>query len=151
MTDNTFSIQPDKNAVDVQKPLDRRSFLLASGVLATAVFSGSPQAKSAQPVPDAPGVEGFFLVFDEGQEPDRIFFIPSRWLEVFEVTDLYDDRTESKKVADKIRVKGPKARLYYGDIPVKRNPVPGAMVLAPETPDATKTYIAAMVADTNVQ
>ena len=138
-------VQPTQTE-NTWKALDRRNFLLNCSVLAAASFAGALPAHAAT----ASGVEGVFLVF---KKQDRIFFVPSQWLEVFEITDLYE-AVPLDKVVKKIRKedhgKSTHASVLYGDIADLVNPLNAAEVLLPEVPTENRTYVAAMVSPATI-
>jgi hypothetical protein len=138
--------------------VSRRDVIVAAG--ATVLMSG-PLAGSASAATQA---EGYFLVFDQQGPPneqlDRIFFIPSKWLEVFEVTDVFRRRYPElsssptgyqhwKQALTKIRNTGSHARrlkisaLYANSADTgTEEAVPGKILLEPIQADLNHTYLA---------
>jgi hypothetical protein len=142
---------------------NRRDVLVAAGatVLMSTHASGSASA-AVRP-------EGYFLVFNQRgggggvSDPaaDRIFFIPSQWLELFELTEVYKDRYPElvgapsgyknwKEGLERVRKDNqghPKkmkiSALYatFGD-PGVEEPFPGKIVVGPNLPDVNQTYLA---------
>jgi len=123
---------------------------LASTISAvTLVPLGSAKATAT------PGAtEGYFLVFESGgggDEDTRVFFLPSAWLELFEVTDAYINRgMDPAEVVDNIRkaanaAKLKKLRAYYGDEADIFDPVPGSSYIQPSPPTSGQTYLAMMI------
>ncbi|WP_201838855.1 hypothetical protein [Microvirga zambiensis] len=154
----TLSPAPQPGLDDAaDRPLaTRRELLAAATALLASAAAGSPAQASF-------GAEGYFLVFDRvGNNPaddnlDRVFFIPSAWLELFEVTDVYKARypTNWKEALKKIRNstasgKKQKFQALYADTidPDVQAPFPGLAVIPAVPPDANHTYLAAMISPT---
>ena len=110
------------------------------------------------PTKAADPTEGYFIVYEdrmnssEGEDDTRIFFISSEWLSYFEVTDAYVlNGIDPAEVVTKIRglpqshSKLRKVRLFYGDGADIWDPLPGLTLIPPTPPQASETYLAAMI------
>jgi hypothetical protein len=128
----------------------RRELLAAATALIASAATSSPAQAQA-------GAEGYFLVFDNpsmANNLDRVFFIPSAWLELFEVTDVYKARfpTNWQNALAKVRTAatpGKKQRFHvlYADTvdPDVIEALPGLTVVSAVPPGAGQTYLAAMI------
>jgi len=136
----------------------RRDLIAAAAVIATSGMSLS----AANAAADVPPTEGYFMVYEprgSGGDPEtdtRIFFIPSAWLELFEVTDAYWQKNiNPTDVVEKIREsrssKAKRVRLYYGDNADIPNPVAGAEYIPPTKPPGGKTYLAMMISPGEIE
>lgn len=148
----THSPKPQDTEASMNRPVTtRRELLVAATTLLAASASGSP-------VQAGVGAEGYFLVFDRPnnapEDLDRVFFIPSAWLELFEVTDVYKARYPSnwKEALKGIRnststPKKQKFHVLYADTtdPGIEIPFPGLTVVPPLPAGANQTYLAAMI------
>jgi hypothetical protein len=110
--------------------------------------------------------EGVFLVFTDpgggnpgGTSGARVFFISSGWLELFEVTGVYQQQNISPQdVADAIRqssharIKRFKA-LYSDGSDSSQNlkgAIAGASIIQPMPPGPNQTYLAMSIAPADV-
>ena len=141
-------------AAEADRPFaSRREFLAAATALLASTAAGSPAQAGV-------GAEGYFLVFERrGNENDpaedhldRVFFIPSAWLELFEVTDVYKARHPNwKNALKKIRGNSPgrkeKFHALYADTtyPDVEVPFPELSVVPAVPPGANQTYLASMI------
>jgi hypothetical protein len=130
----------------------RRELMAAATALLASAAAGSPAQAGV-------GAEGYFIVFEQGPGPpndrlDRVFFIPSAWLELFEVTDVYKARYPSNWKNALTKIRGPgtpgkkqKFHALYADTTESNvfAPFPGLAVVPPVPPAATQTYLAAML------
>jgi hypothetical protein len=141
----------------------RREILAAATALLAAAATGSPAQAAA-------GAAGYFLVFDkpgggpyDPNDPEaRVFFVPSAWLELFEVTEVYKARYPTtgsnswlkvlKRVSDNSPGKKYKFSVLYADTmePDIEVPFSGLSVIPPTPPSANQTYLAAMISPTNL-
>lgn len=124
--------------------------LAAEGISSTAAAATCPQGNPVY-------TEGFFFVIDDagGKDDDRIFFIPSEYLEYFEVTGYYrsvganDSQWKPENIAQKIRKTAGKKNRYkfsafYAD--QQGCPVPGAAAFVQlSIPSQAQTYLAQMI------
>ena len=141
------------------RPQPSRREVIAAAATATTLLAWSA---ASSPAEAATGAEGYFLTFDTapGPEPDRIFFIPSAWLELFEVTDVYKARYSTaqwNQTLAKMRSAAPHARrkkisALYADVTDLgvQPPFPGSTVIPPVPPGANQTYLAAMIAPSGI-
>lgn len=131
---------------------NRREMLAAAIALVASAAASSPAQASG-------GAEGYFFIFEATGAPansDRLFFIPSAWLELFEVTDIYKaNYTAAQWNLTLVRMRSgmPHARrrrinaLYTDSTdPGVLEPFPGSTVIPPVPPGANQTYLAAMIA-----
>lgn len=145
-----LSAQPvPEDAAGRQSPTRREVLAAATALLASAAANSPARA--------AAGAEGYFLAFDAGAGPhaDRLFFIPSAWLELFEVTDVYKARyttAQWNQVLTRMRsgMAHPKKKKFsalYADSTDSgvQEPFPGTAVIPPVPPGASQTYLAAMI------
>lgn len=135
---------------DRRSPTRREMLAAATALMASAAASSPAQAGI--------GAEGYFLTFEATGAPnaDRLFFIPSAWLELFEVTDIYKaNYTAAQWNLTLVRMRSgmPHARrrrinaLYTDSTdPGVLEPFPGSTVIPPVPPGANQTYLAAMIA-----
>lgn len=137
----------------------RREVLAAAAALIGAGTSISPAGA-------ATGAEGYFLAFDSVQNNpthrnlDRLFFIPSAWLELFEVTDVYKARYSEagwQQALSKLRGAAPHGRklkfsALYSDSTHAgvAEPFPDLTVISPVPPSGTQTYLAALVSPPDI-
>lgn len=135
----------------------RRDVLVAATAALTSAAIQSPAVAG----PAAEGTAGFFLVFNSvgGNQspPPRLFFIPSAWLEAFEVTDIYktsysDWAKGIQKIKDSKHGRGAKISAFYADWTEAGvvEAMPGRTVISPAPLGSGQTYLAAMVAPDNI-
>lgn len=137
----------DPQAADDVRPVgpgfavpSRREVIAAAAAAMAAMASGDRAAAQA-------GAEGYFFVF---QTFDRVFFIPSAWLELFEVTEAYEAKHPNnwkkalKKIRDDTGSKQMKALYATSNRPDFEKPVPGTVIPA-DPPDPGSTYLAMMI------
>jgi hypothetical protein len=132
--------------------------ITAGSMLPTAGLAALPSLTSP--------TEGVFLVFTDtggGHPADgsraRVFFISSGWLELFEVTGVYQQQSLSAQgVADKIRmsssarIKRFKA-LYADGLDSSQNlkgAIAGATIIPPVPPGPNQTYLAMSIGEGDV-
>lgn len=143
--------------------MTRRDVIAAAG--ATVFMS----AQAGSPASAAVQAEGYFLVFNKqsgipgnADQYDRVFFIPSDWLEVFEVTDVYRSKYPElpsnpsgyenwKEGLRRIRMNNagnnPKkmkvSALYASSTDSgAEEALPGKTAIEPTLPDLNHTYLA---------
>ncbi|UVF18823.1 hypothetical protein HPT29_020425 [Microvirga terrae] len=165
-----MTLNPASLASATDHPFASRRDVLAA---ATALLAAAATGSSAEA---ATGAEGYFLVFEKSggsynpNDPEaRVFFIPSSWLEMFEVTDFYKTNYPTTgpnswlKVLEKISkppspgggAPGKKHKFHalYADTtePAMDIPFPNRTVIPATPPGAGQTYLAAMLAPMNLQ
>ena len=127
----------------------RRQVLAAAGAaLACSASAGAAATAEGR-------TEGYFFVFTAtGQDTDdRVFFISSEWLEMFEVTDVYlaagyDPKDVVKNIRKAKALKGKTPHQFsalYSDLEGTQA-IPGAAYVPPPPPNPSQTYLAMMIA-----
>jgi hypothetical protein len=127
-------------------------------MLPTASFAALPTLTSP--------TEGVFLVFTDagggnpgGGSGARVFFISSAWLELFEVTGVYQRQNiNPQDVADAIRrsshtrIKRFKALYSDGSDPSQnlKGAIDGASIIPPIPPGPNQTYLAMSIGPADV-
>lgn len=134
----------------------RREVLAAATAALASAAAGSPAQAQVE-------TEGYFLVFENpGNDDhlDRLFFIPTAWLALFEVTEIYKARYPSptpntgwRRALHRLRTTNAPDRKFkfhalYADAMDAGmfEPFPDDTVLPAMPPGSNETYIAAMVA-----
>src|SRR5688572_15602900 len=123
------------SAFRVTKPdLNRRQIITAAGVTVLAAVAASDRTAAAEVPPEKLGennVEGYFFLFSDRNEEDRVFFISSEWMEYFEVPLAFIKGGDRAKFVKKIRKAGgaqhrkANVKALYsnlGDLGVHANP-----------------------------
>jgi hypothetical protein len=130
---------------DAERPLPNRREILAAAAALLATAAGSPAQAAG-------GAEGYFLAFDD---VDRMFFIPSAWLELFEVTDVYKANFPAAswdmallRLRTTNHQKKKRFSALYADSadPGMQLPFPNSSIIPPVPPGSNQTYLAAMMA-----
>ncbi len=131
---------------DAERSLPNRREILVAATALLAAAAGSSPAQAAG------GAEGYFLAFDD---VDRMFFIPSAWLELFEVTDVYKANFPAAswdmslhRLRTTNHQKKKRLSALYADSadPGMQLPFPNSSIIPPVPPGANQTYLAAMMA-----
>jgi hypothetical protein len=146
-------------------PEDTRQYAVPSrrDVLAAAGAALAGSAVSAGTATAAERTEGYFFVFaappagSEDKAADRVFFISSAWLELFEVTDIYyrvglnpkDVVTNIRRSKEKRGKKPTKFDALYSD-QADTTAIAGATYVPPPQPGPSQTYLAMMISPENI-